>query len=147
MHDSKVCFKCEAEKPLSEFYKHQAMADGHLNKCISCTKKDVHEHRENNLDKIREYDRTRAKHPERAAAASRISTRWRMEDKRRTRCHNAVSRAVRSGAIEVKPCIICGNGRSYAHHESYDRPLDVVFYCQVHHKERHKQMAIEGIEP
>jgi len=36
----KVCFKCEIEKPLTEYYVHKRMADGHLGKCKTCTKKD-----------------------------------------------------------------------------------------------------------
>jgi hypothetical protein len=39
----KKCFKCENILPISEFYKHKKMTDGHLNKCKICTKKDVKE--------------------------------------------------------------------------------------------------------
>ena len=37
----KICFKCDTEKDLSEYYAHKGMLDGHLGKCKSCTKKDT----------------------------------------------------------------------------------------------------------
>jgi hypothetical protein len=37
----KICFKCNKNKPLTDYYKHPKMGDGHLNKCKECTKDDV----------------------------------------------------------------------------------------------------------
>jgi hypothetical protein len=54
----KICFKCHETKTIDKFYKHKAMRDGHLNKCIDCAVKDVIKHRREN-DSVREYDRWR----------------------------------------------------------------------------------------
>lgn len=38
--ETKICFKCNKEKTLGEYYVHKQMADGHLNKCKDCTRND-----------------------------------------------------------------------------------------------------------
>jgi ribosomal protein S27AE len=140
MIHSKKCFKCNAIKPLEDFYKHPQMPDGHVNKCKECNKNDVTTHRNKNIEKIRAYDRERGKNPERVKATTEISNLWRKEDSRRTRAHNMVARAVRDGSLLRNPCVRCGEKKSLAHHEDYDRPLEVMWLCQPCHKQRHKEL-------
>ena len=147
MEKSKVCRKCRKRKSLKMFYALATMRDGHFNKCKECYKNDVKRNRLKNLEYYRAYDRERAKVPSRRKAASAISKAWRQADARRTAAHNAVTRAIRSGRLTRMDCEKCGRRDAFAHHESYDRKLDVRWLCQPCHKQRHKEMVLAGIEP
>lgn len=136
----KECFKCKTVKPLTEFYKHSKMADGHVNKCKECNKNDATAHRNKNLEKIREYDRARGKESKRLKAATEITRAWRAEDARRHVAHSAVARAIRNGTLVRQPCVRCAETKSLAHHEDYDHPLVVMWLCQACHKQRHKEL-------
>lgn len=56
--------------------------------------------------------------------------------------------AVRKGVITRKPCEICGDPRSEGHHADYDKPLEVIWLCRTHHRERHHaklSLADDGV--
>ena len=137
---SKECFKGKIIQPLTEFYTHPRMGDGHLNKCKQCTKHDVLEHREKNLEKIRAYDRDRGKLPERIKLATEVNRAWRSKDLRRQIAHSKVSSAIKKGELTRMPCIRCGKAKTEAHHEDYDQPLEVMWLCTPCHKQRHKEL-------
>lgn len=126
----KVCFKCGAEKPLTEYYKHNKMADGHLNKCKCCTKSDVRKHRAEN-DSVREYDRQRgSRQPE------NHTKEYRAKYPNKYKAHTAVGNAIRDGRL-IRPTI-CEDCKTTckpdAHHDDYLQRLSVRWLCsRCHH--------------
>ena len=148
---SKTCFKCNNEKPLSEFYKHPAMSDGHLNKCKECAKNDVKKHRKEN-ESVREYDRRRYwENPVRMEYSKKQRKEWYDNNKEKAfenakryikknpekrRAHLMVARAIKSGKLVKQLCEICGE-KAHAHHEDYSKPLEVRWLCPTHHMRHH----------
>lgn len=132
----KVCFKCRTPKPLSEFYRHAAMGDGHLGKCKECTKADATAVRLAKIEHYRAYDRARASAPHRRAQASRLQKDYRQQRPERKYAQSALRAAMLAGKVTPLPCLICGE-KAEAHHPDYSSPLDVVWLCSPHHKQTH----------
>ena len=133
----KTCFKCKKTLPISDFYKHSQMKDGHLNKCKECTKKDMYNDRHFNRRKeILAFDRERANQPHRKEAKAEIYKKWKEQNPERRAAQTKLGSALRSKKIEQLPCFICGE-KAEAHHPDYSRPLDVVWLCSAHHKQAH----------
>ena len=130
---SKTCFKCQKELPLSEFYKHKRMADGHLNKCKECTKLDVGKHRALNIERIRAYDRKRGnRQPE---GYNRLYIE---KYPNKYKAHCIVSNSIRDGKLFKEPCEQCGsNEKIHAHHDDYLKPLNVRWLCAACHHQWH----------
>jgi ribosomal protein S27AE len=157
---NKTCKKCGETKDLSQFYKHRAMADGHLNICISCKVLDAKEYRMKNIEKVKEYDRTRGRTEERKEKRNEYLGRLKTsnpakyktmrreaikKDRNKIRNKNharvQLENAIRAGKI-IRPnfCTSCGsNARIEAHHRDYDKPFDVVWLCRKCHGMEHRQ--------
>lgn len=115
--------------PLDAFYKHPAMADGHLNKCKECQKSDMRQYRRDS-DRPREIDRLRGSR----ATTRKAIKKWQAANRVALVAHAAVARAIKRGELKRQPCAVCGAvERIHAHHEDYARPLDVVWLCALHH--------------
>lgn len=150
MKITKFCFTCQQDKPVNEFGKRTASPDGLAAKCKDCQ---------------RAYDKARANNPDRVAAreayaktnAGREARRraqrkyaeghrqeatdrcrdYRAKNKKKSRAHDLVAYAIRIGTLIKQPCEVCGKDSHVAHHDDYDKPLDVRWLCATHHKEWH----------
>jgi len=53
---------------------------------------------------------------------------------------------IRRGVIKKMPCVICGDEKSEAHHEDYGKPLNIVWYCRLHHIRYHESKRASNKE-
>lgn len=132
----KQCFKCAETKPLSDFYRHPAMGDGHLNKCKSCACKDVRENRRTSTRAI-EYDRERSRLPHRVAARAEYISQYVEKHRDKYVARYTLTNAVRDGRVKKLPCEFCGDAKVHGHHHDYSKPLDVTWLCCRCHRRLH----------
>lgn len=150
LSSEKSCFKCGETKPLSHFYKHSGMSDGHVNKCKDCNKQDVNENRRTRQDYYSAYDRLRNATEHRRECKRKSNAQPHVAKRiaeykstysysqRRKAATTAVGSAIRDGRLVKTPCWICGELEVEGHHPNYDSPLDVVWLCKPHHSEIHR---------
>jgi hypothetical protein len=135
----KTCSKCKTTKPNDAFSFDKRAKDGRAHNCRQCNiaasrrwqannpervKIAKATHLKRNYHKIRAYDlKKRAENPDAYAARAQVNN------------------GLRAGKISKKPCEVCGEPKSQAHHYDYSRPLDVVWLCPKHHAEAHKKSA------
>ncbi len=129
---TKTCSSCFEEKPITEFYKSTLNKDGLLGYCRVCHGQKIKNKRESK--KLLSFDEV-APHKK----------FWLAENRLKRKAHQAVAYAVQTGKLIRHPCERCGTTQNVvAHHEDYNKPLDVLWLCKYHHKERHMEIDREN---
>lgn len=148
----KQCFKCRETKPISEFYRHPMMGDGHLGKCKTCAKRDVAERagRLGNNPVWLAYERRRCRAKQARyrqlglAAKSKPETarKWYARNAHKKKAELKAHRAHKRGLLKQPArCEHCGlkTQELEKHHYDYSKPLDVLWLCvPCHGKTRWK---------
>lgn len=126
---TKVCFKCGIEKPLTEFYVHKQMGDGHLNKCKDCTRKDAKENLAKKADDV-EWRRK-----ERARGREKYKRLGYVKYKRAHDEMSNVSRYFRSLGLTLQGCEL--------HHWNYNFLKDVIALPISVHRKLHSLLKFD----
>lgn len=146
------------------------MADGHVNKCKECNKKDVSENRELKSEYYLNYDRNRANRADRNIKSAqrnkleysedrqfkesvlRSRQQWVEKNPHKRKAQHAANNALRDGKLERKiSCEHCGTDEKklQKHHWSYleEHWLDVIWLCTKCHGAEHKRLNELGRDP
>ena len=133
----KTCTKCKTEKQSTEFNTDRSRETGLTPWCKLCQsiawKKRYREgYKKVHLKKvwlggdkkrIREYNKRKfKKHSFKIKAQAKLRY------------------AIKTGKIKRLPCEVCGIKKSHGHHENYNKPYDVKWLCDNHHKEVHNRL-------
>ena len=130
----KVCFKCGRDLPLSDFYALPRMADGHLNKCKECTKKDVRNYYARKSESEVFMNKQRKRGRDKYRRLGYVKNRSRTMPLTDVGSARNVSRDLRNIGIDLA-------GRE-CHHWNYNYPKSIFLLSRKAHKMLHKHLEL-----
>ena len=131
----KQCFKCGKVLPLKEFYSHSRMADGHLNKCKSCTKNDVRIGYERKSKDESWIEKERARGREKYHRLGYGSKPTNHRTRRELNPHESnTSKSLRAAGYDTF--------NKEAHHWNYNMPRSVILMSRKAHHRLHKHIVV-----
>lgn len=160
----RICSKCKKNKQNDEFFKDKRTTSGFYSSCKSCHVLACKEYkkswREKNRLKIRAYNKEYrilffSRHPDYMREQYKKHRhkfdyrkyRYGTEQDFKYNARLTLRKAVKRGLI-IKPvkCSIDNldcKGRIEAHHEDYNKPLEVKWVCKRHHMDTHIKKNLE----
>ncbi len=156
---SKLCSKCGQKKMLTDFSENKSTSDGLQYWCKLCSNAINKQYRQSHKKEIKARDkRYRSEHQEDVSEYhqryyQKNRERKAEDDKRRKETNplkrkaiSIVQEALKNGKlIRPRHCVKCGKEcKPDGHHEDYNKPLDVIWWCRSCHITHHKNQRREG---
>ena len=155
---TKLCSKCRTKQPVGCFCRDSKRKDGLSYNCKQCSNERVKKwNAENKAHRAAYMAQYYRKHEEklkkRSGEYQRVnrerrnlySKEW-LKNPKNYELHQIrvkVNTAIRSGRLVPEGCRVCGKAPAQAHHDDYNKPLDVTWLCPPHHAAWHRVFVAE----
>ena len=143
--NTKVCFKCNREKPLNDFYKHPMMEDGHLNKCKDCAKEDAIQRWNKKMGDEDWHEKEKSRHREKYHRLKYKTKHKATTEQRRISTSKYKSKyPERYKANNVSQHLVCPKN-CHRHHWSYNQEhwKDTIIFSIEDHRLLHRNMIYD----
>jgi hypothetical protein len=147
--EMRTCKVCYAKKPIDDFQLYKAKGwEGRRRTCRSCwnakwtpvvathNKKYYHENKNGYADKAKARATECHKKDHKSHCKRNQNYAERHPEKHAAKL--VVAKAIRQGTLVRLSCQVCGSQPAQAHHDDYNKQLDVIWLCRSHHGERHR---------
>lgn len=133
----KQCSKCKQEKPLDHYYLNRGSRNtgkraGYSSACIECERARMA--KPGAISRKKKYQKKRIK------LDYQNKKKYNKNNPQKEKAWQAVRYRLSTGDLIKKSCEVCGCVESHAHHDDYSKPLEVIWLCPTHHKERHRKI-------
>ena len=150
--ETRICRNCGEKKPIGSYYKAPTGKGGRNGMCKACVLLYNIEDRKKNPEKLKKRNRLcylknreriikdtseyTKNHPE---VRDKSRKNYYKNNKHKADARGKAWKAKKEGFLTQTPCGICGAIKTEAHHEDYNKPFDVYWYCRRCHAELHRK--------
>lgn len=134
------CGDCLRYKPREYFTKKTRSRSGLEVMCKKCRRKAAREYSRINRSAMRANSKKWRGSSAGKKSIAKANQKYKKANKRKSKIHNDVSRAIKQGKLERGVCEVCGNRKTHGHHDDYSKPLEVRWLCNLHHVHDHKNI-------
>ena len=142
--NTRFCSQCGQGKPLDEFGVNKTKPLGRAYCCKKCRRRYDREHprSERSKDPKKKAQVAKWHQSEHGKMMSRLARARRFAiNKEKYRAKEMIEGLVNKGIIKRQPCSLCREENGQGHHPDYSKPLKVVWLCQKHHSEVHRELG------
>lgn len=67
-----------------------------------------------------------------------LAKKYYRKNEEKVKCRQLLSSKLKNGSIKRGKCVICNKENAEAHHNNYNKPFEVIWFCRLHHRLYHR---------